>query len=449
LSLFWLAPRREGVGWELVPARRQTRAADIGKEKFMAIKNQFLQVAIGTPVDAHGRFKIRDNVLKSGKITWRKPTDHSEMTMRGLSDALHTTHMNQASVGAAGAYGVEGVQKVTSAVAAYFGYSQADLAERLSVVYEIVQLGGHEFIQFNNLTPLKMLSALNDSPKEKAEKALDLYNEFIAKIDEIEGHPYVKALGWSIPQVFDMFPKIPIYPQLDPKKIEAKYQRLKSLAEAVEAARSFKDNWTQAADGFRKSFGEGIVVGVLWGGIGQATMTVSKEAEASVWKYGGNSKFSYAGNLTSVAVEATYDASRSADRKKIQVECTSDSSGKCVSAQVKSWTDKLHGKAFDAVADFKPLAAAAIKPEASVPEVSDFVAPTAVTKETERLTKKKVETAAKLATYDKVAKSNPAEKSVDKFLNQAEKSPDTGPMTKLKAEVASNSLSTLSLLEGT
>jgi len=405
--------------------------------------NPFEDAEIGTPVDAHGRFKILDNVLANRKITWKKPTDSSEMTMRGLSDAIHTTHMNQSSVGVAGSYGVQGVQKVTSAVAVYFGHSSADLAERLSVVYEIVQLGGHEFIQFNSLTPLKMLGALQDSPRAKATAALDRYNDFMQKIDEIEEHIYVKALDWSIPQVFDAFPDTFV----------TNHPRLKPLVDLVRGARKSKKEWAVEAEGFRQSFGEGMVVGVLWGGIGRATMTVSRQAGASAWKYGGASKFSYAGNLATVAVEATYDAGGSADRKKVTVECTGVYSGKCVSAQVKSWTDKLHGKAFDAVADFKPLAAPPIKPEASVPEVLDFVAPEPVKKETKRLTKKNVETAAKLATYDKAEalfkKAHPNEdfgKSINEFLKRATEKPKPEPMKQLTDSVASNRLSARSLL---
>jgi hypothetical protein len=114
----------------------------------------------------------------------------------------------------------------------------------------------------------------------------------------------------------------------------------------------------------------------------------------------------------------------------------------------------LNDKAFKDVAGIKPLGAPPIKTTKSLPKAPNFVKPTKVEKETKELTKDKIETAAKLATYDK-AKAlfdlmNPGkdfEKSINEFLNRATTSkPNTEPMTKFKENVASNRLSTRSLL---
>jgi hypothetical protein len=411
----------------------------------MAVKNPFSQVTIGSSVGLQGNFD-ESVLLDNAQITTRVERGSAEMTMRGQSDLLYTTGMNQASIGVAGSYGVEGVQKVTAAVSAYFGYSSAELKKQTSVVYEIVQWGGYEYIKFDQLTPLEMLGSLAAAPQALAEQALDRYNEYMTKLDEILNHPYVEIIEWSIPEVFDFF--------RDQFTIQAKHKKLNSLASLVADSRKFHKQWMEKASEFRENYGEGMVVGVLWGGIGQATMTIENKADAAAWKYGGGSKFSYESTAASVAVEATYDASGSQDMSKIKVECHSDYSGACVADQVKSWTVKLNGKAFQEVAGIKPLGAPPISITKSFPKAPGFVKPPKVQKETKQLTKDKVETAAKLATYDKAKalfeKMNPGkdfEKSINAFLKRATtEKPKTGQMTNLLKDVAANRLSTRSLL---
>jgi hypothetical protein len=421
------------------------RAAHIAKEKPMAVDHPFGRATIGSSVGLLG--DIDDSVLlDTAQITTRVERGGAEMTMRGQSDLLYTTGMNQASIGVAGSYGVEGVQKVTAAVSAYFGYSSAELKKQTSVVYEIVQWGGYEYIKFDQLTPLEMLGSLSPAPQALAGQALDRYNQYMTKLDEILNHPYVEIIGWSIPEVFDFF--------RDQFTIQAKHKKLNLLASLVADSRLFHKQWMEKASEFRKNYGEGMVVGVLWGGIGQATMTIENKADAAAWKYGGGSKFSYEGIATSVAVEATYDASGSQDKSQIKVWCQGNWSGDCVANQVNSWTNTLNGKAFTEVSGIKPLGAPVISAKTSFPKAPAFVQPPKVQKETKQLTKDKVETAAKLATYDKAKalfeKMNPGrdfEKSINAFLERATtEKPKTGPMTNLLKDVAANRLSTRSLL---
>jgi hypothetical protein len=411
----------------------------------MAVNNPFDRATIGSSVGLLG--DIDDSVLlDTAQITARVERGSAEMTMRGQSDLLYTTGMNQASIGVAGSYGVEGVQKVTAAVSAYFGYSSAELRKQTSVVYEIVQWGGYEYINFDQLTPLELLGSLAKAPQALAGQALDRYNKYMTKLDEILNHPYVVIAGWSVPEVFDLF--------RDQFSIQPKHKNLKLLASLVEDSRTFHREWMEKASEFRKNYGEGMVVGVLWGGIGQATMTVEDKADAAAWKYGGGSKFSYESTGASVAVEATYDASGSQDRSQIRVRCDTNWSGDCVAGQVNSWKDALDDKAFTEVSGIKPLGAPALSVTKGFPKVPAFVKPTKVEKETKQLTKAKVETAAKLATYDKAKalfeKMNPGkdfEKSINGFLKRATtERPKTGPMTNLLKDVAANRLSTRSLL---
>jgi hypothetical protein len=411
----------------------------------MAVNNPFEPATIGSSVGLLGNFD--DSVLlDTAQITTKVERGAAEMTMRGQSDLLYTTGMNQASIGVAGSYGVEGVQNITAAVSTYFGYSSAELKKQTSVVYEIVQWGGYEYINFDRLTPLEMLASLLPAPQALAGQALDQYNKYMTKLDEILNHPYVEIIGWSIPQVFDFF--------RDPFTIQAKHKKLKLLASLVKDSRIFHKDWMDKASEFRKNYGEGMVVGVLLGGIGQATMIVENKADAAAWKYGGGSKFSYASTAASVAVEATYDASGSQDKSQIKVDCYGAWSGDCVADQVKSWTDTLNGKAFTEVSGIKPLGAPAISIKKSFPKAPAFAKPPKVQKETKQLTKDKVETAAKLATYDKAKalfeKMNPGrdfETSINAFLQRATtEKPKTKPVTKLLEDVAANRLSTRSLL---
>src|SRR5271169_1595669 len=407
----------------------------------MAVDHPFGRATIGSSVGLLG--DIDDSVLlDTAQITTRGERGSAEMTMRGQSDLLYTTGMNQASIGVAGSYGVEGVQKVTAAVSAYFGYSSAELKKQTSVVYEIVQWGGYEYINFDQLTPLELLGSLLPAPQALAGQALDRYNKYMTKLDEILNHPYVEIIGWSIPEVFDFF--------RDQFTIQPKHEKLKMLASLVRDSQTFHKEWMDNASLFRKNYGEGMVVGVLWGGIGQATMTVEDKADAAAWKYGGGSKFSYESNATSVAVEATYDASGSQDKSQVRVQCEGASYGPCVRDQVESWVTKLNDKAFAEVSGIKPLGAPAISIARSFPKLAAFVKPAKVQKETKQLTKDKVERAAKLATYDKAKalfeKMNPGkdfEKSINGFLKRtAKEKPKTGPMTNLLQDVAANRLST-------
>ena len=74
-------------------------------------------------------------------------------------------------------------------------------------------------------------------------------------------------------------------------------------------------------------FGDGLVVGVIWGALGGVKMVMTSGSESDSWKYGGQADFSYANAFASVAVKATYDGSQSSGEAKVGVNCTSYVSG--------------------------------------------------------------------------------------------------------------------------
>jgi len=386
----------------------------------MAINNPFYGITIGATVDMSGNFDLDGALSSKSQITKMIAQSSVEMRMRGQSDLIYTTQMNQASIDMAGSYGVEGVEKVTAAVSAYAGFSSADQSKTLSIIYEILYCGGFENISFNDLTPNTMMSALSAAPQAAAAKAFGCYNDLVKKLGT---NSLTKILT-------------------DDKNPDAK------------EVRDLYNKWAIAAQTFRNDYGEGMVVGVAWGGIGRCEMTILNQAASSAWKYGGTANFQYARTGAAVSVGATYDASGSSDTSKIKVQCVSDYMGGCVSNQVGTWYTALNDKALADVAGQAPLGSPPLTVTAPLPTLPDFVAPPAAEKDTTELSKDKVEDLAKVAAYDKAKalwdKMHPNgpsfHESLEDFLNKASK-PDPAPMKKLRDAVGSNRLSTRKLLQ--
>ena len=139
---------------------------------------------------------------------------------------------------------------------------------------------------FDELSPVDMTAALARAPKELVEKALTLYVELAQKLSKDD-----------LVSVLD----------------DDKHPAFKSVKDAY-------DKWAAVAQRFRTSYGEGIVVGVVWGGIGVSKMTIEDQAAGASRKYGGAAEFSYAGVGASLSVGATYDASGSTDTSENQSE---------------------------------------------------------------------------------------------------------------------------------
>ena len=145
-------------------------------------------------------------------------------------------------------------------------------------------------------------------------------------------------------------------------------------------------------------------------------------------------------------------------RLKIKVSCSSDFIGNCARAYTDAWDTALQGKAFDAIANVKPLEMQPLTVTAKLPSPPDFKKPVADDKATESaksLDKGGLAAAAKVAAYDrfkavyeKMKKPDDPAFSVrlEEFLNWADKQPDPKHMRDFAGAVVRNSMSTMSLI---
>jgi hypothetical protein len=186
-----------------------------------------------------------------------------------------------------------------------------------------LKTAGAETILFEELSPSRMMSALMGAPHDSLK---DVLTRYTALMEQVKGSSLIGILT-------------------DPDKNKQEYENVKEAYES----------WADAAKDFRDTYGEGMVVGVVWGGIGRSEMTITDNASAKSWKYGGTANFSYAGLGDSVSIGATYDASGSADVSTIKVACGSTVLGECVRSQTDAWDQAFNGKALQAVTDIKPL----------------------------------------------------------------------------------------------
>ena len=106
---------------------------------------------------------------------------------------------------------------------------------------------------------------------------------------------------------------------------------------------------------FFKEHGDGIVVGVAWGGMGTVSLEMISSSGESSWKYGSKGNFTYSGIGKAITVEAAYDGSNSKRESKVDVKTSSWSSGGCVQAQVAKWSEVVEGKAFSEISSISLL----------------------------------------------------------------------------------------------
>jgi hypothetical protein len=380
-------------------------------------------VTIGSTVDMAGAF--HGSVLaEKAHITDVVSQYDDDRLMLGQSDLVHTTQMNQGSVSMSGAYGVSGVEKVAAAVSGYWGSSSGESGKSTHVVFQIVMRAGFETVSFDALSPALLMGAMKTGPQQIAMRALQHYNELM---QALKAGDLLKA-----------FAEPP-----DPK-----YQTVRDAC----------SKWLEAAQEFRANYGEGAVVGVVWGGVARSEMTIEDKASTRTWKYGGAAQFTAAGVGASVSVGATYDASGSTSTSDVTVSCTSSTMGYCAKPYTDAWDAQLNGKAFDAIAKIAPLAVPQLAAATTLPTPPDFVKPTPpkdAAGQVQNVKKQDLESVAKVAAYDRFKaaydqrrKPGDPEFSVtlEQFLKHAEQAPSAGPMRDLGSKVRSNQLSTLTLL---
>src|SRR5271163_1235733 len=97
-------------------------------------------------------------------------------SISGQSSYVNSSKMNQASFSLSGSYGVSGLSKVDAAVSGYVGNSSAQSTNDVSVNYQVMVVGGLEYIYFDNLKPSQLMAALAGAVQDDLKDALDAYN---------------------------------------------------------------------------------------------------------------------------------------------------------------------------------------------------------------------------------------------------------------------------------
>jgi hypothetical protein len=374
--------------------------------------NPLLGVTIGSTIFSGGG-KFNSSVVKA-PISVMIAQEEASKSMSGQSSYVYSDEMNQGSLGMSGSYGVTGVSKLKSSFSAYVGKSSAASSKSVSVNYNAVSVGGIEYINFEQLNASEFLAGLNDSCRQSATGVLELYNKVIAE---------AAAFGLKLAEILIIN---------DPK-----YDEIKKLV----------DDWVRASTTFTSNFGDGLVVGIIWGAYGGVNMLMTSRSDATSWKYGGAADFSYANVVTSVAVKATYDGGQSGASADVAVNCTSFVSGSVLASQIDAWLNQVIGKSFSELADVKVMDKAPdMKITSGGPPIPDFEKP----KPSKDLTNKvgeikdldSLNTFAKAQAYDEAKKSNP-ELTLEQFLKDAEQPAETEELVVLKDVTDNNAVDTL------
>ncbi len=375
--------------------------------------NPLLGVTIGSTIFSGGG-KFNSSVVKA-PISVMIAQEEASKSMSGQSSYVYSDEMNQGSLGMSGAYGVTGVSKLKSSFSAYVGKSSAASSKSVSVNYNAVSVGGIEYINFEQLNASEFLAGLNDSCRQSATGVLELYNKVIAA---------AAAFGVDLAEILI---------SKDPK-----YDPVKKLV----------DDWVRASTKFTSNFGDGLVVGIIWGAYGGVNMLMTSRSDATSWKYGGAADFSYANVVTSVAVKATYDGGQSGASADVAVNCTSFVSGSVLASQIDTWLNQVIGKSFAELADVKVMDKAPdMKITSGGPPIPDFEKP----KPSKDLANKvgeikdldSLNTFAKAQAYDEAKKKNP-DLTLDQFLKEAEKPAETEKLEILENVTEENEVDTLS-----
>lgn len=346
-------------------------------------------------------------------ITRMIPDKYVYKNMTGVSSYIYNDKLNQGFAGVSGSYGLSGVARINSGLSVHMGNSVAELTKKVTVNYNVQMISGVEYINFNNLTVEDLINSLDGSPRQMALIALENYNKLMAKIGTAD--------------------LITI---------------LKDAASGSEII-TLVEEWVSSVQAFFREHGDGIVTGVVWGGIGTVSLTMNNESTANSWKYGSKGNFTYAGLGKAITVEAAYDGSNSNRESKVGVESKSWFIGDCVAAQVAEWSKAVEGKAFSEISGIDLLAKAPqlddIKPPPTVPAFNTPAKnPGVADKIKEIKDLKSLEAFAKAAAYDKAKETEP-ELTLEEFLARSRKEADSENVEKLQEGITMNNLDVLAV----
>lgn len=382
------------------------------------VNNPFFAVRIGSVIrGATGRFQApiittRKVNNKDVGITVMIKDQDVQKSMTGASSYVYDDSLNQGFAGVSGSYGLSGLARINSGLSAHTGNSIAELSEEVKVNFNVQMISGVEYIDFEQLNVEDFINSLKGGPKDGALDSLDKYNKIMAKIGTADR--LLEILKEKEP---------------DPKIV------------------TLVKEWVSSVQLFFNNYGDGIVVGAVWGGIGTVSLTMNNESTENSWKYGTKGNFTYAGLGKALTVEAAYDGSNTNRESKVTVQTKTWHIGNCVESQVDEWSKLVKGKAFSEISSIELLEKA---PEIGTvndpPKVPEFKAPEREPKITDRIKEikdlKGLEAFAKAAAYEK-AKAEGSQLTLKEFLSLSEENANPQNVMELQDGIAINDLDVL------
>lgn len=371
--------------------------------------NPFYAVEVGSVIKGNtGRFM--PTIIKE-PITRMIPDKEVKQTMTGGSSYVYTDSLNQGSVGVSGSYGISGLASLNAGLSVYAGNSVAELTKKVAINYNVQMLSGVEYINFNDLKAEDLINSLQENPKQMALVTLDKYNALMKLVGD--------------------------------RDLLVLLQKPKEHPEVV----ALVNEWVKSVQLFFREHGDGIVIGVIWGGMGTVSLEMFSSSGESSWKYGSRGNFTYSGIGKAVTIEATYDGSNSKRESKVDVKTSSWSSGSCVQAQVTKWSEVVEGKAFNEICSISLLEKA---PQVSTvkdpPKIPDFKTPPKDPKVTDKIKEitslDSLAAFAKASAYEK-AKETEKDLTLDEFLTRSGQKANPQEVIDLKKEVDANNLDVL------
>lgn len=370
----------------------------------------FYAVEVGSTItDAHSGFGA--TIIKS-PITKFIEDSHQSTHMTGESSYVYSDSLNQGSLAVSGSYGVSGVSKLEAGLAAYAGKSSASSNKNIALEYYIQILSGIEYINFTDLTVMDLVNSLMEGPKKKLLVCLDYFTQ-IQTIIKDEDIDLLKVITGDV-----------VHPTII----------------------NLMEQWYKSINSFHRDYGNGLVAGVIWGGIGEVKLNIENAASESKWKYGASGKFSYASINKSLTIAAAYDGANSNRNSNVTVHVSTEAIGDVVTKQVTAWADLVNHKAFNEICNISLLnSAPPFDKKPDIPTVPDFVKPNKEKSVTDLFEKigdlKSLEAYAKAQAYEKAKKDNP-DLTLEEFLKKADQKTDTAEIDVLQNKIENNAIDT-------
>ena len=378
------------------------------------INNSLYGIVIGSVIDGLTG-QINATVVK-GQITQMVSQQAGSAFMSGKSEYVYTDMMNQGSLSIEGSYGVSGVAKYSGGISAYAGKTSANSKTAVSVDYNAIAWGGIEYIDFDNLTIEDFINGLSVGTKAAILSVLDAYLAVKNELTKVGG---------------DLLQNV--YSSVDPK-----YNTLKALF----------TTWIAASNLFRTTNADGVVVGVLWGGLGTVHLDMDSTQSQTQLKYGGAGNFSYSGVGSSVSVKATYDGSQSNKNSAVTVSSSSNYSGGCMKQVVADWFKTVSANSWTALADVKVVDSAPTLNNGAVttPTAPPFITPDKDPGVSGKIAAikdlKGLEVYAQAAAFDK-AKQKDSTLTLDAFLKNSKQPVDTSGLDAAREQINNQTTNTL------